>query len=199
MKFFKCGKCDKMLEEKYAINHPKSEITWYNADEHEERIKKVEEIEGKGNEEKLEEEKKKRLESYRADLDDMDRDELDDLLQSLRAEIHELRKKLNPETDENEQSKQASVEFIGVDTYHSVRKDGDDVINELQTLQIHRKKKLKHSQSYSVLTLDQGHNTASGDSLLQRMGSVNQNLPISEVTTEHVDGRQINEFAVEIP
>ena len=175
MKFFRCGKCDKMLEEKYAINHPKSEITWYNATEHEERIKKVDELQENSNEDELkkEEEKKKRLESYRAELEDMDKDELDDLLESLRAEIHELRKKLNPSPDEDKQSKQASVEFIGVDTYHSVITDGDNAIDELQTLQRHRKKKLKHSQSYSVLTLDQGHNTASGDSLLQRMGSVN--------------------------
>ena len=174
MKFFKCGKCDKILEDKYAINHPSSEITWYNATQHEERIKKVDELQENSNDDELkkEEEKKKRLESYRADLEDMDKDEIDDLLESLRAEIHELRKKLNPETDEDKQSKEASLEFIGVDAYHSVGKDGDNAINELQTLQIHRKKKLKHSQSYSVLTLDQGHNTASGDSLLQRMGSV---------------------------
>ena len=175
MKLFRCGKCDKILEDKYAINHPSSEITWYDATQHQERIKKVEEIEGKGNEEKLEEEKKKRLDSYRADLDDMDKDEMDELISQLKAQIEELRKKLNPETDEDKQSKEASLEFIGVDTHHSVGKDGDVATQSLVTLQNqrHRKKKLKHSQSYSVLTLDQGHNTASGDSLLQRMGSVN--------------------------
>ena len=103
MKLFRCGTCDKILEERYVSKHPASKITWLDATEHEERINKVKEIEGKGNEEKLEEEKKKRLESYRADLEDMDKDEIDDLLESLRAEIHELRKKLNPETDEDKQ------------------------------------------------------------------------------------------------
>ena len=178
MKLFRCGKCDKILEDKYAINHPSSEITWYDATEHEEiRKKKVDDLQENSNEDELkkEEEKKKRLESYRADLDDMDRDEMDQLITQLKAQIEELRKKLNPETDEDKQSKEASLEFIGVDTYHSVGKDADVAAESLVTLQNqrHRKKQLKHSQSYSVLTLDQGHNTASGDSLFQRMGSVN--------------------------
>ena len=176
MRLFKCGTCDKILEERYVSKHPASKITWLDATEHEERIKKVEEIEGKGNEEKLEEEKKKRLESYRAELEDMDQDEISDLLESLRAEIHELRKKLNPETDEDKQSKEASLEFIGVDTYHSVITDGDDAIDELQTLQRHRKKKLKHGvRPYNVLTLKPYESvTHSGDQLFIRLGSTDE-------------------------
>ena len=175
MKFFKCGKCDKILENKYAGNQPSSEIIWYDATEHEERIKKVEEIEGKGNEEKLEEEKKKRLESYRADLDDMDQDEMDELISQLKAQIEELRKKLNPDEEDKEtkKSKSAMAEFIGVNNYHSAGVDVDTAVESLTTLQnqTHRKK-LKYSQSYSVLALKPYESvTHSGDSLLIKMGS----------------------------
>ena len=176
MKFFKCGKCDKMLEEKYAINHPASEITWYNATQHEERIKKVDELQ----ENKSEEDKEKKvndIDTLKAKLHDLeermkdvDDDELNDLLESLRAQLEEL-EKLKP--DKNKQSRQSSLEYLGVDTYHSVRKDGDDAINELQTLQIHRKKKSKHGvRPYNVLTLKPYESvTHSGDRLLMKMGS----------------------------
>jgi len=179
MKFFKCGKCDKILEKKYAINHPASEITWYDADEHEERIKKVEEIEENSNEE----DKKKKvndIDTLKAKLHDLeermkdvDDDELTDLLESLLGQMDELEKLKPDEKDKDRDTKQASVEFIGVDTYHSVRKDGDDTINELQTLQLHRKKKSKNSvRSYSVLALNPYEKeTHSGDRLLMRMGS----------------------------
>ena len=162
MKLFRCGKCDKMLEEKYAINHPKSEITWYNATEHEERKKKVDDIEGKGNEEKLEEEKKKRLESYRAELDDMDHDELDKLMKSLRAEIHELRKKLNPEIDEDKQSKQASLEYLATKPQHN-KINGDYILTGVTS---------PNKANYSALTYDQNYqNRKPGDKLLMRLGS----------------------------
>jgi len=165
-----CNLCSNPLK-----NSKYYEVICRDATEHEDRIKKVDDIEGKGNEEKLEEEKKKRLESYRAELEDMDRDEIDELLKSLRAEIEELRKKINPDEEDKEtkKSKSAMAEFIGVDNYHSTGVDVYTAVESLTTLQNQRhRKKLKHSQSYSVLTLDQGHNTTSGDSLLQRMGSV---------------------------
>ena len=165
-----CNLCSNPLK-----NSKYYEVICRDATQHEERIKKVDELQENGNEEELkkEEEKKKRLESYRAELEDMDQDEISDLLESLRAEIHELRKKLNPETDEDKQSKEASLEFIGVDTYHSVGKDGDVATESLVTLQNQRNRKKKSGQSYNVLTLDQNyHESKRGDSLLQRMGSV---------------------------
>ena len=79
-----------------------------------------------------------------------------------------------PEDEEN-QSKQASVEFIGIDNYHSVGVDGDTAVELLITSQNQRNRQTKsrHSKSYSVLTLDQNHNESKrGESLLQRMGSV---------------------------
>lgn len=156
MKFFKCGKCDKMLESKYAINHPKSEITWYNATEHEERIKKVDELQ----ENKSEEDKEKKvndLATLKAKLHDLedrmkdvDDDELNDLLESLRADIDEL-EKIKP--DKDKQSRQASLEYLGYDS---------SLIN-----------KPKNSvRSYSVLALNPYESvTHSGDSLLIRLGS----------------------------
>ena len=168
-----CNLCsDPLKNSKYY------EVICRDATQHEERLERVDDLENEDKEKKDESRKAKEheklIQAYRAELEDMDQNEIDDLLESLRAEITQLRKKLNdPETDEDKQSKEAMAEFIGLDNYHSAGVDGDNAINKLQTLQIHRKKKLKHSQSYSVLTLDQGHNTASGDSLLQRMGSVN--------------------------
>ena len=163
MKFFRCGTCDKILEEKYAGNHPKSAITWYNATEHEDRIKEVDELQENSNEEKLEEEKKKRLESYRAELEDMDRDELDDLLESLRAEIHELRKKLNPETDEDKQSRKASLEYLatGSPCHNTIL--GDHLLTGASVTK---------QSNYSVLMLDQSYrDNKPGDKLLIRLGS----------------------------
>lgn len=142
----------------------------------EDRIKELEE-EGNEDEIKKQEEKKlKKLESYKAQLRDLDDDKLDELLQSLRAEVHELRKKLHPEeTDEEKQSKQASVEFIGVDNYHSAGVDGDTAVESLITSQNqrHRKKKTVQSQTYSVLTLTDTNNSVNGDELFIKQGSVN--------------------------
>ena len=165
-----CSCCGDKLK-----NSEHYEVICRDATEHEEKIKKVDELQENSNEDELkkEEEKKKRLESYRAELEDMDRDELDELLESLRAEIHELRKKLNPSPDEDKQSKEASLEFIAVDTYHSVINDGDNAIDKLQTLQRHRKKQSKHGvRPYNVLTFEPYESvTHSGDRLLMKMGS----------------------------
>jgi len=92
-----------------------------------------------------------------------------ELLESLRAEVHELKEQLNK--DDEKQSKQA--EFIGVHNYQSASIDGDDAIDQLQTLQRyrHRQKKSKHGVgSYSVLTL-KPYESVSGDSLFIKMGS----------------------------
>ena len=167
-----CSCCGDKLK-----NSEHYEVICRDATQHEERIKKVDKLQENSNEEELkkEEEKKKRLESYRAELEDMDKDEVDDLLESLRAEIHELRKKLNPdkEDEETKKSKSAMAEFIGVDNYHSAGVDVDTAVESLTTLQRHRKKKLKNSvKSYSVLALNPYESvTHSGDRLLMKMGS----------------------------
>ena len=154
-----CSCCGDKLK-----NSEHYEVICRDATQHEERIKKVEEIEGKGNEEKLEEEKKKRLESYRAGLDDMDQDEISDLLESLRAEIHELRKKLNPETDEDKQSRKASLEYLatGSPCHNTIL--GDHLLTGMSVTK---------QSNYSVLMLDQSYrDNKPGDKLLIRLGSV---------------------------
>ena len=180
MKLFKCGTCDKILEEKYASNHPASKITWLDATEHEERKKEIDEMQENSNEENKEKKVndlatlKAKLHDLEEKMKDVDDPELNDLLQSVKAQLEEL-EKINPETDEEaKKSKSAMAEFIGIDNnYHSVSIDGDIETESLVAQQSHRhrQKKLKHSQSYSVLTLDQGHNTAPGDKLLYLLGS----------------------------
>ena len=167
-----CSCCGDKLK-----NSEHYEVICRDATQHQERIKKVDKLEENSNEDELkkEEEKKKRLESYRADLDDMDQDEMDELISQLKAQIEELRKKLNPDEEDKEtkKSKSAMAEFIGVNNYHSAGVDVDTAVESLTTLQnqTHRKK-LKYSQSYSVLALKPYESvTHSGDSLLIKMGS----------------------------
>ena len=147
MKLFKCGTCDKILEEKYVNNHPASKITWLDATEHEDRIKEIDQMQNKSRRSE-EDEKEKKIEAYKAELRDLDNDELDKVLESLRAELHELKKKLNPETDEEKQERDSKLEHIGVDS------------------------SLITNTRYHVLTLDQGYrDSKSGDKLLILMGS----------------------------
>lgn len=179
MKLFKCSTCDKILEEKYVSNHPASKITWLNATEHEERKKKVDDLQENKSEENKEKKVndlatlKAKLHDLEEKMKDIDDDELNDLLESLRADMDELEKLKPNEQNKDRDTKQASVEFIGVDTYHSVRKDGDDAIDELVTLQSqrHRNKKLKHSQSYNVLTLTDSNDSVNADELFIKQGS----------------------------
>ncbi len=146
--------------------------------EQKEKEREIDELQKNSNEEDKEKKVndlatlKAKLHELEEKMKDIDDDELNDLLESLRADIDELE---NLKPDEEKQSRKASLEYLGVDTYQSVGKDGDAVVESLVTLQNqrHRKKKLKYSQSYNVLTLDQNyHESKRGDSLLQRMGSV---------------------------
>lgn len=113
MKFFKCGKCDKILEKKYVNNHPKSAITWYNADESEEKEKKVDDI-AKAEEHEKEELRKKTPE------------ELDEILESLKAELHELK---NPKKETKEARRKYDV--LGYDQLYSVSSSGDELLQSL--------------------------------------------------------------------
>jgi len=115
--------------------------------EEEEKEKKVDDI-------AKAEKHEKRIEEIKKSLRKLTSQELDDELEKLTAELHELQKQLHPEEDEKKQSKQASVEFLGVDS------------------QISRTKQTK----YSVLNYEPYHdNITSGDALLIRMGSTDDN------------------------
>lgn len=181
MKFFKCGKCDKILEDKYAINHPKSEITWYNATEHEDKEKEIDQLQQNNNEEDKEKkdesrkakEHEKLVQAYRAELEDMDKDEVDDLLESLRAEIHELRKKLNPETDEDKQSRKASVEYLGYDS--SLITKSKNAVKRYDVLLLEPYESVTHSGDRLLIKMGSTDSDSvsdtSGDELLRKLGS----------------------------
>ena len=147
-----CSCCGNKLK-----NSDHYEVISRNARDHdkEERIEDLKNEEKKKEEEaneekirKIEEEKKKKIEAYKADLRDLDDDELDELLESLRAEIHELKNQLKPKTDEEKKEKKASLEYLGVDS------------------------PAYKTKNYSVLALEPYHdNKLSGDALLIRLGS----------------------------
>ena len=115
--------------------------------EQEEKEKKVDDIA------KAQEERKKLIQTFKDELKDLDDDELDKILESIKHDLEELKKDMNPEDDEKKQSKQASIEFLGVDSQIS---------------------KIKQTK-YSVLALSPYHeNITSGDQLLIRMGSTDE-------------------------
>ncbi len=135
-----CNNCATPLK-----NSKYYQVTYRDATDHdkEEKIKKLQE----GNEEEIKK-KEKKLESYRAELRELDDDELNEVLESLRAELDEMKEKLKDETEEEKKEKKASLEHLGVDS--TVYK----------------------TKNYSVLQLKQfDHNTAPGDKLLMRLGS----------------------------
>ena len=130
MKFFKCGKCDKILEKKYAGNHPKSAITWYNADEEDERKKKVDELQENSNE-KDKEKKVKDIDTLKAKLHQLeermknvDDEGLNDLLESVRAQLEELEKP-KKETKEAQRKK---YDVLGYQQYYSALYSGDELM-----------------------------------------------------------------------
>ena len=164
------------------------EVICRDATEHEDKEKEIDRLQENNNKEdkeKKEESKKakeheKLVQAYRAELEDMDKDEVDDLLESLRAEIHELRKKLNnPETDEDKQSKEASLEYLAIEPQHNKingdyfmtgvtspnqSNSGDYILTGVTS---------PNKANYSALTYDQNYqNRKSGDKLLMRLGSV---------------------------
>jgi len=128
MKYFKCGKCDKILEKKYAGNHPHSELTWLNvieARDHdkEERVKELEKEDGNENEIKKKEEE---LETAKAELRKKTPEELDEILESLRAEIEEL-KKPKKETKEA----RSRYDVLGYNQMYSASSSGDRLFQDL--------------------------------------------------------------------
>lgn len=155
MKLFKCSTCDKILEEKYVSNHPASKITWLDASEHEDRIKEIDELQENSNEEEIkkQEEKKKKLESYKAELRDLDDDELNKILESLRAELEELKEKLKPEKETKEASRK-NYDVLLLEPYQDNTKPGDELLIRLGS------------------TDEQTKGNSKDDDLLKQLGSV---------------------------
>ena len=177
MKLFRCGKCDKILEDKYAINHPKSEITWYNATEHEERIKKVDELQENSNEKDKEKKVddlatlKAKLHDLEEKMKDIDDDELNDLLETLRAQLEDL-EKLKP--DKNKQSRQSSLEYLGYDS--SLITESKNTVKRHSVLLLEPYESVTHSGDRLLMKMGSTDSDSvsdtSGDELLKSLGSV---------------------------
>ncbi len=177
MKFFKCGTCDKILEEKYAGNHPKSEITWYNATEHGDKEKEIDDLQ-QNNNEKDKKKKVNDIDTLKAKLHDLedrmkdvDDDELNDLLESLRADIDEL-EKIKP--DKNNQSRQASLEYLGYDS--SLITESKNTVKRHSVLLLEPYESVTHSGDRLLIKMGSTDSDSvsdtSGDKLLQSLGSV---------------------------
>ena len=154
-----CG--DKLKNSKHY------EVICRDATEHEERIKKVDELQ----ENKSEEDKEKKvndLATLKAKLHDLeermkdvDDDELNDLLESLRGQMDEL-EKLKP--DEEKQSRESLLEYLATESPRHNKIPGDHLLTGAS---------VTHQSNYSVLMLDQSYRDRKpGDKLLIRLGSV---------------------------
>ena len=157
-----CSCCGDKLK-----NSEHYEVICRDATQHEERLERVDDLENEDKEKKDESRKAKEheklIQAYRAELEDMDHDELDELMKSLRAEIHELRKKLNPEIDEDKQSREASLEYLATEPHHN-KINGDYFMTGVTAT---------NKSHYSTLVFNQNYREKKlGDKLLMRLGSV---------------------------
>ena len=104
---------------------------------------------------KADEDKIKRIEKIKKSLRGLSAEELDEEIEKLKAELEDLKKNQTEDTDEDKQSKEASVEFIGLSN------------SDINT---------SRNSEYSVLTLGPYQdNSLSGDSLLIKLGSTDHN------------------------
>ncbi|MCH7561025.1 MAG: hypothetical protein IIC67_06625 [Thaumarchaeota archaeon] len=172
---FECPGCDTILTRDAALKHTKHGgicNTMYpirhetkSANDHdiEDRVRKIEE-ESNQHEKKKEEEKKvdeiakadedkiKRIEEIKKSLRGLSAEELDNELLKIREQLDDMKK--DKTEDEDKQSKEASVEFIGVSN------------SDINT---------SRNSEYSVLTLGPYQdNSLSGDSLLIKLGSIDK-------------------------
>ena len=159
---FECPGCDTILTRDAALKHTNHGgicNTMYpirhetkSANDHDirDRVRKIEEESNQHNIKKKEDgneenDKQKRIDEIKNELRKLDDDELNSILESLRVDLEELKK--NQTEDDDKQSKEASVEFIGLDNYES------------------------KNSSYHVLSLDQHSDSVSADRLLISLGS----------------------------
>ena len=124
-KFF-CAKCNQVLDKKYVGNHDPEDITWLSATEHEEKEKKVDELQNETDEDK-EKAKAKRFAADKDELRKLDDDELDKIKESLLAELDELKK------DKKKDSKNASKRYsvLAIDSYNFDSMAGDCILKEM--------------------------------------------------------------------
>lgn len=141
------------------------EVICRDATEHEDRIKKVDELQENGNEEDKEKKVndiatlKAKLHELEERVKDIDDDELNDLLESLRADIDELEK---IKLDKDKQSREAS-EYLATEPQHN-KISGDHLMTGVTAT---------NKSNYSALVFSQNYRDKKpGDKLLMRLGSV---------------------------
>ena len=157
---FECPGCDTILTRDAALKHTnhggicntmypiRHETKSANDHDIEEKVEKIENKEKKVDEiAKADEDKIKRIEEIKKSLRGLSAEELDEEIEKLKAELEDLKRNQTEDIDDDKQSKEASVEFIGLDNYES------------------------KNSNYHVLSLDQHDNSASADRLLISLGS----------------------------
>ena len=162
---FECPGCDTILTRDAALKHTnhggicntmypiRHETKSANDHDIEEEVDKLQNKERKVDEiEKADEDKIKRIEEIKKSLRGLSAEELDNELLKIREQLDDMKK--DKTEDEEKQSKEASVEFIGVCN------------SDINT---------SRNSEYSVLTLGPYQdNSLSGDSLLIKLGSIDK-------------------------
>ena len=152
-----CANCNrKANDHDDDVDQLQEERKKKNLSQEEEKEKKVNDI---AKAQQLEE----NLEEIRKSLRKMSNKELDEELEKLTAELHELKKELHPEDDDVKKSRSGSLERIGTEPYHDNITIGDNLLTG------ERPKKSK----YEVLALEPYTvGNSKNDSLLIKLGSV---------------------------
>lgn len=128
-KFF-CAKCNQVLDKKHVGNHDPKDITWLSATEHEDKEKKIDELQESDEHETDEEKKKeKELESLKANLRTKSSEQLDQILKDLQSEIDELTDK--KKKDSRKASAKYSVLGYDSDIFNYNLVEGDRLLSDL--------------------------------------------------------------------
>ena len=159
-----CNSCGDRLEGTcYEVTYRDASVDEENNELQEERKKKnlsqEEEKEKPVDKIARAEELEKRLDEILESLKKSGNTDHDEELENLRATLHDLMEELKNDDDEVKKSRNASLETIGVESYHN-KICGDDLISG------------KIKRRYSVLKYNNS-SEENGDSLLIKMGSVN--------------------------
>jgi len=170
-----CGCCgDKLKGTWYNRKADKHEVDQIQ-DEEEEKKKSKSQIEKEkdidelqANEDKI---KERELEEIKKALRKLTSQELDDEIIRLTEEIQKIKKELNPETDEEKQSKSASLEYLGIDNQTPRKKSSYHVLG--YGMDTNRSEPGDQLLILMGSKIENTKENSKGDKLLQLLGSVN--------------------------
>jgi len=158
---WRCPGCDVVLNRDAAIKHTRhgglcnTMFPLRNSADHD-KEERVDKLQNKENKEKrvddiasADEIKLKKIEAYKAEMKDLDDDELNELLESLRAEIDELK---NPKKETQEATRK-KYDVLMLEPYTNNSSIGDSLLMKMGS------------------TEDNSKGDSSGDSLLKSLGS----------------------------